>query len=262
MTRTKNSSLTNALRILKCFSIDQMELTLEEIATLNHISKSTACRLVQTLESEGFIIQNTRNNTYHLGLSMLYLSNVMLNRFYTLKEMTRFLVKLTEETGESSHIAVLQGKEILYLKKEDNKYQVHLRSHIGRRNPAHCTASGLSLLAYLDVQTLQSLYNDGFECPTKYSISSMESLLARLESGRKQGYFISEGELVENVMAIGAPIFHKDGSVFASISIAGLQSRVKPRLSKMIKHVKKTSEELSNLIQQSEEPFHYEAFLR
>lgn len=262
MARTENSSLTNALRILKSFSIDQTELTLDEIALMNNISKSTACRLVQTLESEGFVIQNTRSNTYHLGLSVLYLSNVMLDRFNTLKKMTGYLKKLTELTGESSHISVLQGNQVLYLKKEDNQYQVHLRSHVGRRNPAHCTASGLAILAYLDEETIRALYEDGFEQPTKFSISSVELLLQRLEEGRKKGYFVSEREMVENVLSVGAPIFHNDGSVFASVSVAGLYNRMKPQLPKVAYLVKETSEQISALIQQSKESFDYETFIR
>lgn len=261
MTRTENSSLTNALRILKSFSIDQTELTLDEIATMNNISKSTACRLVQTLESEGFVIQNTRSNTYHLGLSALYLSNVMLDRFEILKKMTSYLKKLTELTGESSHIAVLQGNKVLYLKKEDNQHQVQLRSHIGRRNPAHCTASGLALLAFLDEDEIRALYKDGFEQPTKYSIASVELLLQRLEEGRKKGYFVSEREMVENVLAVGAPIFHKDGTVFASVSVAGLYNRMKPQLPKIVHLVKDTSEQITAFIQQSKEPFNYETFI-
>ena len=246
MTRTENSSLTNALRILKSFSIDQTELTLDEIATMNNISKSTACRLV---------------HTYHLGLSALYLSNVMLDRFEILKKMTSYLKKLTELTGESSHIAVLQGNKVLYLKKEDNQHQVQLRSHIGRRNPAHCTASGLALLAFLDEDEIRALYKDGFEQPTKYSIASVELLLQRLEEGRKKGYFVSEREMVENVLAVGAPIFHKDGTVFASVSVAGLYNRMKPQLPKIVHLVKDTSEQITAFIQQSKEPFNYETFI-
>lgn len=117
MTRTKNSSLTNALRILKTFSVDDIELTLDDIVEKIAISKSTACRLVQTLESEGFITQNTRYNTYALGSSILSLSNTLLEQFYSLKDMTGFLKNLTQVTGESSHIAVLQGNEVIYLKK-------------------------------------------------------------------------------------------------------------------------------------------------
>ncbi|MFO7316789.1 MAG: IclR family transcriptional regulator [Bacilli bacterium] len=259
--RTSNSSLKNALRILKTFSVDHTELTLDEFAANNGISKSTACRLLQTLESEGFIVQNTRSNTYHLGLSVLYLANIMLEGFYPLKEMTRYLKKCTEETGESSHIAVLQRKEVIYLKKEDNQYRIHLQSHIGKRNPAHCTASGLALLAYVDEQTIREWYADGFERPTKYSISSIEQLLKRLEDGRAKGYFISEREMVEDVLAVGAPIFNKDGEVLASISIAGLHARMKPQLSKITQLVKETSKEISCMIQHSKEPLIHETYI-
>ncbi|RKQ12469.1 IclR family transcriptional regulator [Ureibacillus endophyticus] len=251
MTRTKNSSLTNALRILKSFSVDDIELTLDDIAEQIAISKSTACRLVQTLESEGFITQNTRYNTYALGSSILSLSNTLLEQFYSLKDMTSFLKNLTKVTGESSHIAVLQGNEVIYLKKEDNEHRVQLRSHIGRRNPAHCTASGLALLGYLSDEEIEMLYKDGFHQETAYSISSITQLNKRLEEGRKQGYFISDKEMVENVLSIGAPLFNKDGEVFASISVAGLRQRMRPQMKKIIDQVIKTSIEISDFIKQS-----------
>lgn len=250
MTRTKQSSLTNALHILKSFSVDEIELSLDEIAERIAISKSTACRLVQTLESEGFITQNTRYNTYALGASILSLSNTLLDQFYSLKEMTGFLKQLTKATGESSHIGVLEGNQVIYLKKEDNEHRVQLRSHIGRRNPAHCTASGLALLGYLSDQEIEMLYKDGFEQETPYSISSIAQLKQRLEEGRKQGYFISDREMVENILSIGAPLFNKEGEVVASISVAGLRQRMRPQLKKIIDHVIQTSNDLSNFIKQ------------
>ncbi|TSI02632.1 IclR family transcriptional regulator [Lysinibacillus sp. BW-2-10] len=250
MTRTKQSSLTNALHILKSFSVDDIELSLDDIAERVAISRSTACRLIQTLESEGFMIQNTRYNTYALGASILSLSNTLLDQFYSLKEMTGFLKNLTNVTGESSHIAILQGNQVLYLKKEDNEHRVQLRSHIGRRNPAHCTASGLALLGYLNEQEIQSLYKDGFEQATPYSISSISQLTKRLEEGRKQGYFTSDREMVENILSIGAPIFNKDDEVFASISVAGLRQRMHPQMKKIIDQVIQTSSNISSFIKQ------------
>lgn len=248
MTRTKHSSLTNALRILKSFTIDDIELTLDDIVEQLAISKSTACRLVQTIESEGFMTQNTRSNTYALGASILSLSNTMLGQFHLLKELTGFLKTLTEVTGESSHIAVLQGNQVLYLKKEDNQNRVQLRSHIGRRNPAHCTASGLALLGYVNEQELQALYTEGFEQATPYSISSFSQLTERLEEGRKEGYFTSDREMVENVLSIGAPIFNKEGNVITSISVAGPRQRMKPQIKKIIDQVIRTSEDISSFI--------------
>lgn len=250
MTRTKRSSLSNALHILKSFSVDDTELSLDDISEQVAISKSTACRLVQTLESEGFITQNTRFNTYALGASILSLSNTMLDQFYRLKELTVFLKQLTAVTGESSHIAVLQGNQVLYLKKEDNQYRVQLRSHIGKRNPAHCTASGLALLSDLSSKELQVLYKDGFEQPTPFSISSIHQLTERLVEGKKLGYFIGDGEMVENVLSVGAPIFNKDGEVIASISVAGLRQRMRPQFKKIINQVIQTSTDISDFIKQ------------
>lgn len=248
MTRTKRSSLSNALHILKSFSVDDPELSLDDISEQVAISKSTACRLVQTLESEGFVTQNTRYNTYALGASILSLSNTMLDQFYRLKELTTFLKQLTAKTGESSHIAVLQGNQVLYLKKEDNQYRVQLRSHIGKRNPAHCTASGLALLSGLNRKELQELYKDGFEQPTPYSISSIHQLIERLEKGKKLGYFIGDNEMVENILSIGAPIFNRDGVLIASISVAGLRQRMHPQLKNIIKEVIQTSTDISHYL--------------
>lgn len=250
MTRTKQSSLKNALHILKSFSADDPELSLDEIVEQVAVSKSTACRLIQTLQSEGFMTQHTRSNTYALGVSILSLSNMMSNQFYGLKEMTGFLKKLTHITGESSHIAVLQGNEVVYLKKEDNQHRVQLRSHIGKRNPAHCTASGLALLGYLSNRELAALYKDGFEMETPFSISSIDQLTERLEVGRKQGYFTSDREMVETVLSIGAPIFNKDGEVIASISIAGPRKRLLPQVKRSIDEVVKTSHDISTFIKQ------------
>lgn len=262
MTRTNQSSLTNALRILKSFSVDDTELSLADIAEQVAVSKSTACRLVQTLESEGFMTQNTHSNTYTLGSSILSLSNTLLDQFSSLKEMTGFLKTLTNVTGESSHIAVLQGNHVLYLKKEDTQYRVQLRSHIGRRNPAHCTASGLAILGYLNEQDLRALYKNGFEQPTPFSISSISQLIKRLEEGRKQGYFISENEMVENILAVGAPIFNKAGQPFASVSVAGPCLRMRPQIQKIIGQVVQTSNDISNFIKQSERSWDYETFIR
>ncbi len=117
MSRTKNSSLSNALRILKSFSVDQPELTLSEVAELVDISKSTACRLIQTLESEGFMHQNIHFNTYSLGASVLALSNTAIDQLAILKGTTYFLKQLTIQTGESSHIAILENTDVIYLKK-------------------------------------------------------------------------------------------------------------------------------------------------
>lgn len=262
MTRTTNSSLTNALRILKSFSIDHPELTLSEIAELVDVSKSTACRLIQTLESEGFMNQNLHFNTYSLGASVLSLSNTVIDQFSILKDTTYFLKQLTALTGESTHIAIVENTDVIYLKKEDSQYRVQLLSHIGRRNPAHCTASGQSILAFLKPATIESIYKNGLTQSTKYSISNVSQLQKRLAMIREQKYSISKGELIENIVSVGAPIFNKQNQVFAAISVAGPKKRMIPNLQKIVDNVLYTSSNITEYVQVHEKDVQIEAYIK
>lgn len=262
MSRTKNSSLTNALHLLKCFTIDQPELTLSEIAELINMSKSTACRLIQTLESEGFIHQDLHFNTYSLGSSVLALSNTAIDQFAILKETTYFLKQLTIQTGESAHIAILDKKDVIYLKKEDSQHRVQLLSHIGRRNPAHCTASGQAILAFLKPATVEKIFEDGLERVTKNSITDLSKLQQTLRNIGQNGYAVSKGEFIENIVSVGAPIFNKNHQVFASISVAGPKKRVLPHLQKIVDNVVLTSNNLTRYVQDHVKGVDIEAFIR
>lgn len=262
MSRTTNSSLTNALRILKSFSIDNPELTLSEIAELVDVSKSTVCRLIQTLESEGFMHQNLHFNTYSLGASVLGLSNTAIDQFSILKETTYFLKQLTVLTGESSHIAILENTDVIYLKKEDSQHRVQLLSHIGRRNPAHCTASGQAILAFLKPTTIEKIYENGFTQSSKHSIVNLSQLQQTLAKIRQQKYAISKDELIENIVSVGAPIYNKQNQVFASISVAGPKSRMLPNLQKIVDNVLFTSNNITEYVQVHVKDVEIEAYFK
>jgi DNA-binding IclR family transcriptional regulator len=262
MSRTTKSSLTNALRILKSFSIDHPELTLSEISEFVGVSKSTACRLIQTLESEGFIYQNILFNTYRLGSSVLTLSNTVIDQLAILKETTYFLKQLTAQTGESSHIAILDNTDVIYLKKEDSHHRVQLLSHIGRRNPAHCTASGQAILAFVKPTTVEKLFEGGLEQATKYSFGCLPQLQQKLSTIREQGYSISKGELIENIVSIGAPIYNKNNQVFAAINVAGPKQRMLPNLQQIVNNVLFTSETMTNYVQSHEKDVDIETFIK
>jgi DNA-binding IclR family transcriptional regulator len=262
MSRTTNSSLTNALRILKSFSCDHPELTLSEIAELVGISKSTACRLIQTLESEGFMYQNIHFNSYRLGSSVLALSNTVIDQIAILKETTNFLKQLTAQAGESSHIAILDKTDVIYLKKEDSQHSVQLLSHIGRRNPAHCTASGLAILAFIHPTTIEKIFEHGLEQATQHSIVSLPKLQQKLATIREQGYSISKGEFIENIVSVGAPIYNKNNQVFAAISVAGPKERLLPNLQKIVDNVSFTSKHITKYVQAHIKDVDIETFIK
>jgi len=262
MTRTPNSSITNALHILKCFSIDHPELSLSDIANYTDISKSTACRLLQTLESEGFIHQNANDNTYRLGSALLSLTHTAINQFTFLKEMTPFLKNLTNYTKETSYIALLEHKDVIYIKKEDSPFRVQMLSHIGRRNPAYCTGSGLAMLAFIDEQTISDMFPQQLPTYTKHTISTLEELQEELKVIRKQGYAISKGQYTENIISIGAPIFNTKQKVIASITVTGPINRIMINLHKFIEALIQESDKITNFIERKEEDVLLEIFTK
>lgn len=244
--RTPFSSLENALRILKEFSMDQPELRLSEVADRLDIGRSTAHRLLQTLESEGFVRQNHKTNKYSLGVSVLKLTNTVVNQIRILKEAAPILKQLTEKTGESSHIGILEGKEIFYLHKEECSYPIKLLSHLGKTNPIHCTSLGQAFLAYQPDLLVDAILNTELTRYTQYTLTDSGLIRTKLEEIRAQGYAVSNQELHEGVISIGAPIFNNKKAVFASINIAGPVQRIKPRISYFIDQVVKASQQLSS----------------
>lgn len=262
MSRTPNSSLTNALHILKCFSIDYPELTLSDIARCTNISKSTACRLLQTLESEGFIHQNGLENTYRLGSSLMSLAYISINQFPFLKELTPFLKNLTSFTKETSYISLLENQDVIYLKKEESPFRVQLRSNIGRRNPAYCTGSGLAMLAFLEEEEINSIFPEELYQFTTNTIATREQLHSELEIVRKQGYAIAKGHYSENIISIGAPIFNNKKKVIAAITVTGPINRIMINLHKYIEALIKESYRITNFIKWREEDVLIEIFTK
>jgi len=246
--RTRNSSLTNALQILKSFNLEQPEWSLREIAANQNISISTAHRLLKTLEEENFIIHEKQH--YKLGTSILRFTNIFIDDLDVLKGMTPYLKSLTKKTGQSAHIAMLSGKEVLYLKKEDGLIQVPLKSHIGRRNPFYATSSGQVIVAFMpDDQRLALLQQTQFINFTTATLTTIEQYERSFQQIRQQGVAISREELHMQFMSIAAPIFNKQNEVVASVSIAGKVKALQPNEKTFTLSVKQTAEMITQFIQ-------------
>ncbi|GAK05537.1 transcriptional regulator, IclR family [Geomicrobium sp. JCM 19037] len=222
------SSVRNALRIMHCFSMDEPELKLTDISKRLNLGKSTVSRMMATLQQEGFIEKNPDNQRFRLGLSILSLASVCTSTYDIHQEAGPVLHELTERTQETSHLAILDQHEVIYLQKVESKHQVRAFTHIGKRNPAYCTSSGKILLAYHDHEErlLQAVEGDGFVAHTKNTITTVDELRDELRDVRAKGYAISLEELSEGVATIAAPIRDYTGKVIASVNLIGPVQRV------------------------------------
>ncbi|MFZ4451186.1 IclR family transcriptional regulator [Salibacterium aidingense] len=244
-----HSSLENALHVLKSFSEAEPELGVSDLAKELNLGVSTTHRLLTTLADEDFVVKNKQTNKYTLGLSVLQLTNTVTEQLHIIRESTPVLKKLTEETRESSHIGIIDKEEVIYLQKVDSQHPVRLDSHLGKRNPLHCTTSGLAILAFQSKDFIQEKLSGPLDTYTPYTIIDRKSLDNKLTNIQESGYAVCNQEFETNIFSIGAPVFKNRKTVIASINIAGPVQRIKPYEKTMANKVSEASIQLSHLIQ-------------
>jgi IclR family KDG regulon transcriptional repressor len=216
------SSVRNALRLLCAFTPAEPELGVSELASRLGVGKSTVHRLLGTLKQEGFVQQNPRTGRYALGLRLLDLGAQAAARLDLRESAAPFLDDLRNRTGETTHIAVLDGAEVVYVERRESPRTLRLFGQVGRRNAAHCTSTGKVLLAHLPARRLEALLETmPLEPRTPSTITDRQQLREELAKVRTLGYATNVNESEIGIASIAAPIRDATGEVVAAISVAG-----------------------------------------
>lgn len=218
-------SVQKGLKILRLFSNEKPEWGISEMACALHIHKSTVSRLVSELVTKGFLEKKGRK--YRLGLSLLRLSGVVTSHLEIHRESKEILHQLVDDLEETAHVAILEDGSVTYLHKVECKHPVRLLSHVGKRNPAHCTSSGKILLAYQPESKVKDwIAGNGLMQMGPNSITDPDRLLHDLRNVKKQGYSVCIDEMHEDVVSIAAPIRDYTGQVVAAVSVVGPGQRI------------------------------------
>jgi len=223
----KIKSIEKALDLLEILS-DNKEIGITEISKELHMGISTVHRILTTLKYRGYVIQNKQRSKYTLGIKLFVLGCKVQSAMNLVESVTPFLQKLSQHTKESINFAILEGREVVCLSKIESPEVLRTDIKIGARLPAHCTAVGKSLLAFLperEFAILYGKYNKKLSVSTPNSISSVAELKKRLKKIKEDGYATDEGELNIGINCFAVPILDKNGKSVASISITGPSSR-------------------------------------
>ncbi|MEH7118451.1 IclR family transcriptional regulator [Neobacillus vireti] len=259
-----NNSLTNALTILKSFSMDKPEQGVTEIAENLNIGKSTVHRLLLSLGSEGFVYKDPNSNQYSLGTSLLSLTNIVNSQLPIVNESIPILNVLTERTGETSHLGILEEEHIIYLQKIESENPVELSTHIGMRQPIHATSIGQVILAYLNEKTMNKLLPEKLEKFTDKTITTRDQLKMKLSVITQQHFVICVEEYENGFASIAAPVFDEAGQVIAAVSIVGPMNRIMKKIKQkaFIEEVRSAAGKLSEIIKIRRRKRYCEKFLK
>lgn len=228
------SSVTNAARLLKQFSAKEREFGVSELARRLGLGKSTVHRLLVTLAEQHLVEQDEMTGKYRLGLAIYDLGAAVATGLDLHEAVMPSMEQLRAATGETVQVAVLDGREVVYIERLDSPNTLRLFLEVGRRNWAHCTGTGKLLLAYLSPYELDQIL-DGWELPaiTSQSITEHDALRKELAMVRANGYAHNLGESELGVLSVSGPIRDITGRVRAAISVAGPQQRMEPMLDKI-----------------------------
>jgi DNA-binding IclR family transcriptional regulator len=248
-------SLDRGLFILEAVSRASGPVALSELTELLGVDRSSAFRLANTLRRRGFLANPNGRKDYIIGPSIWRLSrkqdwhNVLVNF------SEDYLRKLAFRTGETTHLAVREGRQVFFLHHYHSGSQVLMVSaRTGEFSPLHSTAHGKALLVDYGLDELKSLLGGPLERYTPQTIVSFTDLARSCALGRERGFIVDDEEYVEGVRCLAAPVRDRDGTVIAAIGISAPETRLsRDRAVVVAQQVCKTAEELSALFSAEED---------
>ncbi|MGD9697369.1 MAG: IclR family transcriptional regulator [Thermoleophilia bacterium] len=227
--RYRIQAIERAVGILNAFSAEEPELGVTELAERLGLHKSTVHRFMVNLDAAGLVERNPRTGRYRLGLRIFELGGLVMQQMNLWDEALPFLEGLVRDTGETGHLAVLDGGEAIYIERVEARRALRVPSAIGRGYPAHATNLGKVLLADLPRHRLEEIVAErGLAAFTPNTITDIERLDADLEEIRGRGYAVDNEEYDEGLRCIGAPVRDHSGRVVAALGIGGPVTRITP----------------------------------
>ncbi|MFZ5945929.1 MAG: IclR family transcriptional regulator [Bacillota bacterium] len=212
-------SVFKALDVLEYLGKCKQEKGCLEIARELNLPSSTAYRLLSTLHVRGYVKQNLLTEAYTIGPKILNLQESA-SKILDIKKIAEpIMIKLAEMTRESCNLGILDGKEVVHIRRVESPevIRANIRSF---RLPAYTSAIGKVLLASISEDEASEIIPDKIPKMTDNS-KTKEGLLSELKVIKNNGYGIDDEEGFSGVRSIAVPIYNHDSKVVAALSLVG-----------------------------------------
>ena len=202
------------------------EAGVSELARRLGLHKSTASRLLATLQRRGLVEQDEESGKYRLGLVVIRLAEraerTLDLRGIALPELER----LAGVTRETVSLGIVEGDTCLTVAQVDGPNMVACADWTGRTTPLHCVASGKVLLAAMAERDVLRIARPGLPARTERTITGLEALMEELARVRRRGFATAFSEWIEGTNGVAVPVADARGRVIASIAVWGPAFRV------------------------------------
>ena len=214
-------AVDRAIQVLNCFSFQEREHTLGELARLTKLSKSTVFRIIQTLEKQKFITFDPFSNRYSLGMKLFELGGIIFSSLSLRKAASRFLDQLEAKLNHIVLMGIFEEGELVYIDKREGSDLFQVTSEIGKRRPPYFGMLGKTLMAFLSEDEVDDLLKRyPLQKVGPRSITNPKKFKNSLRDIRKKGCICEYGEAWDGIIGIAAPIRNYLNKVVAAVGTA------------------------------------------
>ena len=206
------------LAVLDAFTAERPELTLTDVARRAGLPLSTAHRLVGELTAWGALERDGRGR-YRIGLRLWEVGSLAPRSLGLRESAMPFLTDLHEVTGENVQLAVLDGRDAVYVERLSGRGAVHVVTRVGSRLPLHATGVGLVLLAHTPAPFQERVLAGPLRRYTPRTVTDPERVRRTLADVRRTGVAVSDRQIELVSQSVAAPVRGRDGTVVAALSV-------------------------------------------
>jgi IclR family acetate operon transcriptional repressor len=239
-------SVDRAVAILDMLALEGWR-TGAEVARELGVHRSTALRLLATLDRHGLVERDQRTAKYRLGRRVAQLASSVRGEVDLRQAARPVCEALARALGETVTLDVIDGDEIVPIEQATGSTSVVSVSWLGTRSPVHCTASGKVILAFAPPAMRAQLLERPLQRRTPHTVTDRSELEAQLDEARQAGFARTFEELEVGLNAIAAPVRSATGEVIAALDVSGPAHRIAPSSrSVLVTRTREAADDLSH----------------
>ncbi|MBN1532140.1 MAG: IclR family transcriptional regulator [Spirochaetes bacterium] len=246
MAGTTIQSLTRGLQILEILGKTDHPLSLNEITDHFSIDRSSVFRLIATLIQGDFVRQDSETKRYSLGYKVMELAGAYGEQSQIESIIRPIMQRVCLETRQNTHLAVLDGGEVVFIAVEQPRDSLTMHISVGTREPAWVTALGKALLSGTNPSKLRGiLESSAMHRFSEKTVTDIDSLMRQIDDAGRELSALDLEEYKPGILCIAAPVFNHRGDVQYSLGISGARELILPDLQSMRDTVRSAAIEAS-----------------